>query len=182
VSFTTLSSTVVYRNPWLSLREDRIERPDGSHGLYSVADQPDFALVVPIEDDGFHLVEQYRYPVRGRSWEFPAGSFADGRTGSPEELAAAELAEETGLTAGRLDRLGLLHCANSLISNACHVFVATELTTGEPDRELTEQDMRHRWFSRPELERMMRTGAITDAPTIAAYALLTLHRGPGPSP
>ena len=112
MSFTTLSSTVVYRNPWLSLREDRIARPDSAHGLYSVVDQPDFALVIPVEDDGFHLVEQYRYPVRSRSWEFPAGSFTDGRSGSPEEMAAAELAEETGLVAGRLDRLGFLHCAS----------------------------------------------------------------------
>lgn len=174
MSFTTLSSTVVYRNPWLSLREDRIRRPDGAHGLYSVADQPDFALVVPVEADGFHLVEQYRYPVRSRSWEFPAGSFADGRSGSPEEMAAAELAEETGLVAGRLDRLGFLHCANALISNGCHVFVATDLTPGDPDREPTEQDMRQQWFPRAEVERMMRTGAITDAPSIAAYALLAL--------
>ena len=174
MSFTTLSSTEIYRNPWMRLREDRIERPDGSPGLYTVVDQPDFALVIPAEDDGFHLVEQYRYPVRTRSWEFPAGSFTDGRTGNPEETAAAELAEETGLVAARLDRLGRLHCANNLISNDCHVFLATGLTAGEPDREEAEQDMRQRWFPRAEFERMLRTGTITDAPTVAAYQLLTL--------
>ena len=95
--FEQLSTREVYRNPWLSLREDRIERPDGSGGIYSVVDKPDFALVIPAERDGFHLVEQYRYPVGGRFWEFPQ---VTGAAPDPESLARAELAEETGLRAG----------------------------------------------------------------------------------
>jgi hypothetical protein len=66
MSIKTLSSRVVYENPWLSLREDQVERADRSNGLYSVIDKPDFALVIPMENDGFHLVEQYRYPVKSR--------------------------------------------------------------------------------------------------------------------
>lgn len=176
VSIKTLSSRVVYRNPWLSLREDRIEHADGSPGLYSVIDKPDFALVIPWEDGGFHLVEQYRYPVRARSWEFPSGAFPEGVTGSPEELAAAELAEETGFTAGRLERLGRLHCANAMTGEGCHVFLATELTPGAPNREHTEQDMRRQWFPESEVEAMLRTGVLTDGPSMAAYLLLKLRR------
>ncbi|MBO0873775.1 MAG: hypothetical protein J2P19_10305 [Pseudonocardia sp.] len=56
-------------------------------------DKPDFALVIPMKK--FHLVEQYRHPVEGRSWEFPSGSFPRGVTGSERDMAAAELAEET---------------------------------------------------------------------------------------
>ncbi|OLF15223.1 ADP-ribose pyrophosphatase [Actinophytocola xanthii] len=172
----TLSSRVVYENPWLSLREDRIERADGSSGLYSVIDKPDFALVIPLEDDGFHLVEQYRYPLGRRSWEFPSGAFPDGRSGAPEELAVAELAEETGFTAGRLERLGFLHSANAMTGEGVHVFLATDLTPGEPNREETEQDMRQQWFSRADVERMLRDGVITDGPSLAAYLLFTLSR------
>jgi 8-oxo-dGTP pyrophosphatase MutT (NUDIX family) len=175
MSFKTLSSQVVYENPWLSVREDRIERADGSSGLYSVLDKPDFALVVPMENDGFHLVEQYRYPVRGRSWEFPSGSFPPEVTGTPEDMAVGELAEETGIKAERLEKLGYLHCANSVTGEGVHVFLATELTPGEPDREETEQDMRQQWFSREDVERMLRDGVITDAPSAAAYLLLTLR-------
>jgi 8-oxo-dGDP phosphatase len=170
-----VSSQVVYANPWLSLREDQVERVDGSRGIYSVVDSQDFALVVPFENDGFHLVEQYRYPIGARSWEFPSGSFPAGVTGTPSELAAAELAEETGLTAGRLERLGYLNPANGTINQGCHVFLATELTAGEPDRELTEQDMRQQWFPRADFERMLRDGVIADGPTLAAYLLLTLN-------
>lgn len=175
MSIKTVSSRLVYENPWLSLREDRIEHADGSPGLYSVIDKPDFAVVIPLEDNGFHLVEQYRYPIGERSWEFPSGSFPHGRTGTPEEVAAAELAEETGFTAGRLEKLGYLRSANGISGEGFHVFLATELTAGEPNREATEQDMRQRWFPRREVVRMLREGEITDGPTAAAYLLLTLH-------
>jgi 8-oxo-dGDP phosphatase len=170
-----LSTRLVYSNPWLSLREDEVSRADGSSGIYSVVDAADFALVMPFEDDGFHLVEQYRYPVGVRSWEFPSGSFPAGVTGTPTELAAAELREETGFTAGSLERLGYLNPANAWSGLGCHVFLASNLTPGRPEREITEQDMRQEWFPRGTVERMLRDGVITDGPTIAAYLLFTLR-------
>ena len=66
-----LSTRVVYRNQRMTLREDQVERLDGSQGTYAVIDKPDFALIIPTENDGFHLVEQYRYPTGRRMWEFP---------------------------------------------------------------------------------------------------------------
>jgi 8-oxo-dGTP pyrophosphatase MutT (NUDIX family) len=90
-----LDSRVVYRNRWMSVREDRVEWADGSHGVYDVVDKADFALVVPRERTGFWLVEQYRYPLGRRAWEFPQGSWdpaAGPPPGSPAELARAELA------------------------------------------------------------------------------------------
>lgn len=173
----TLSSRVVYRNQYLSVREDQIQRADGSHGIYSVVDKPDFALVIPLADNGFHLVEQYRYPVGQRSWEFPSGSFPAGLTGTPEELAEAELAQETGLRATELTRLGNLHCANATTGQDCHVYLATGLTQGEARLEAEEQDLRHEWFSLAEVERMITTGVITASATLAAYLMFTLRRG-----
>ncbi len=177
MTIRTLSSRVVYENPWMTLREDEIELGDGSRGIYAVVDKPDFALILPGENDGFHLVEEYRYPLRGRYWQFPQGAFPQGRTGTPEELAAAELAEETGLRAGRLERLGYLHCAHGMTGQGFHAFLATDLTRGEPDREVTEQDMRAQWFPRGEVERMIREGVITDDSTLAAYLLLVMREG-----
>lgn len=37
----------MYRNDWMTLREDHIRRPDGSRGVYGVIDKPDYALVIP---------------------------------------------------------------------------------------------------------------------------------------
>lgn len=142
-----LSTRVVYETPYMRLREDPIRRPDGSEGIYSYVEKPDFVLIVPIENDGFHLIQQYRYPVRGRSWEFPRGTFPDMATADPEELACGELRQETGISARVMRHLGHLHCAKGLASQGFDVFVASDLPHGTPELELEEQDLRHRWFS-----------------------------------
>lgn len=171
-----LSSRVVYQNAWMTVREDTTLRTgEGSTGIYGVIDKPDFALVVPMERGGFHLVEQYRYPVGRRCWEFPQGAWPDRGDGDPAELARRELAVETGLAAGRLTLLGRFDVAHGMSSQRCNAFLATDLTQGPPDREPEEQDMRQRWVTRAELERMLRTGAITDGNSLAAYTLLLLH-------
>lgn len=99
-----ISSRIVYQNPWMQLREDVIERPDRSQGIYSYVDKPDFALIIPIEEGGFHLIKQYRYPISHRSWEFPQGTLPNREDADPAELARQELAEETGLRAPRRHR------------------------------------------------------------------------------
>jgi 8-oxo-dGTP pyrophosphatase MutT (NUDIX family) len=175
VPIRRLSSRLVYRNSWLSLREDQVERPDGSRGIYSVIDRPDYAVVIASENDGFHLVDQYRYPISGRYWEFPQGCFPNWQVGEPVKLAHRELAEETGLRAGSMTELGHLFGWHGASGQACNVFLATNLQQGLPDREVEEQDMRHQWFSRTEFECMIRDGQIKDNSTLAAYALLLLH-------
>ena len=98
VSIETTSTRLVYENRWMRVREDTIRRPDGSSGIYGVVEKPDFVVIVPVDDDGrLHLVEQYRYPVKGRYWELPQGSWEQAPGAEPLEMARAELREETGL-------------------------------------------------------------------------------------
>jgi 8-oxo-dGTP pyrophosphatase MutT (NUDIX family) len=171
----TLGSTQVYANQWMAVREDMVRRADGSTGIYGVVDSPDIALVMAVDGDRLHLMEQYRYPVAGRRWEFPSGSADHRLDADAAALAARELREETGLTAGRLTALGTLDVAPGMFSQRCRVFVATDLSYGEPQRELAEQDMRSSWFTRADVERMIVDGTVTDAKSAAAYALLLLH-------
>lgn len=165
----------MYANRWMAVREDTVRRPDGSTGLYGVVDSPDIALVIAAEADRLHLVEQFRYPVGGRRWEFPSGTSDPDLDAGPAEVAARELREETGLVADRLTQLGTLDVAPGMLSQRCHVFLATDLTHGRPEPEVAEQDMRSAWFGRAEVERMIADGTMTDAKTGAAYALLLLH-------
>jgi 8-oxo-dGTP pyrophosphatase MutT (NUDIX family) len=130
--------------------------------------------VIPAENDGFHLVEEYRYPLGRRGWSFPQGGFPHGEDGTPDELAALELAQETGLRAGKLTSLGYLSTAHGMASQYGYYFLATDLVSGTPDREPEEQDMRHAWVNRAEFEEMTRDGRIVDDSTLAGYALLLI--------
>jgi 8-oxo-dGTP pyrophosphatase MutT (NUDIX family) len=167
---------VVYANPWISVREDVVRRADGSTGIYGVVDKADFALVVPRGVGGVWLVQQFRYPVGRRAWEFPQGTWGHGTSGSPEDLARAELAEETGLRAGSLTRLGHLDLAAGLSSQEFDVWLAEDLQEGSPQREVTELDMVHRFVTDAELHAMVGAGELVDAPSLAALHLLSHHR------
>jgi 8-oxo-dGDP phosphatase len=170
----TLASGVVYEDNWMRLRRDEIERRDGSRGTYAFVDKSDFALVIPAENDGFHLVEEYRYPIGRRTWSFPQGGFPKGQAGSPEELARMELIQETGLRARRMVKLGSLNCAHGMSNQGAHLFLATGLEAGPAERELEEQDMRQEWVPRARFEAMIGDGVITDDSTVAAYGLLLM--------
>jgi 8-oxo-dGDP phosphatase len=171
----TLTSGVVYEDHWMRLRLDEIERRDGSRGTYAFVEKPDYALVIPAENDGFHLVEEFRYPIGRRTWSFPQGGFPHGQTGHPEELARLELLQETGLQARNLVKLGYLSTAHGTSSQGGHFFLATGLEPGPPEREHEEQDMRQEWVPRTRFEEMIAEGVITDDSTVAAYALLLLR-------
>jgi 8-oxo-dGDP phosphatase len=171
----SLDSRQVYANAWMTVREDDIRRQDGSTGIYGVVDKPPYALVIPLDGERLHLVEQFRYPLGMRRWEFPQGTAPDLTTPEVPDLAARELREETGLRAAEMVELGVLDVAPGMSSQRGTVFLATGLTDGEPEREHEEQDMHTAWFHRAEFEEMIARGEITDAQSVAAYTLLLLH-------
>lgn len=130
---------------------------------------------MPYDGHRFRLVEQFRYPIGERRWEFPQGTAPDLADVGPAELAQRELREETGLRATTFEALGELDAAPGMTSQRGWVFLATGIIEGEADREHEEQDMRSAWFARGEVERMIREGVIADAQSIAAFALFLLR-------
>jgi ADP-ribose pyrophosphatase len=175
IEIRSTGSETVYKNRWMTVREDRILRADGSPGIYGVVEKSDYALIAAVEDGRIHLVEQYRYPVGARYWELPQGSW-EGRDIDPLELAAAELREETGLRARSMRRVGRLFQAYGYSTQACEVFLATGLSQGECEREVEEQGMVSRSFALAEFESMIAEGLVMDAATVAAFGLLRLKR------
>lgn len=166
----------VYANPWMRVTEDAIVDAGGNASTYAVLHAPDFAVVIPFDGERYQLVEQYRYPVGRRAWEFPQGAVHQRAPVDPVEVAARELAEETGLRAGHFERLGFLHETYGRSVSGFTAFLATQLVPGEPDREPGEADMRTGWFTLEEIWTMVDDGRITDASTVAALALLDRRR------
>ncbi len=178
--FTTLSSRIAYENRWLRLREDIIRRPDGSDGLYGVVERDDFVVVVAVGETGggtgrsITLVEQFRYPIGQRLWELPMGMWEERPDATPAQIAAGELAEETGLTAASMSHVGTLFQGAGYSNQKGHLFLATGLGHTVPDREASEQDMVSRAFPLAEVEAMIAGGRITCMVTIAAIGLLRI--------
>lgn len=132
-----LDSSAVYENPWISVREDRVTRPDGEPGIYGVVHYKNVAVgVLAVEDDHLYLVGQHRYPLDLYSWEIPEGGCPEGE--EPLQAARRELLEETGFVAGNWRRLGEVYFSNSVSDEYGVWFLATDLERGERQPEGTE--------------------------------------------
>jgi 8-oxo-dGTP pyrophosphatase MutT (NUDIX family) len=167
-----IATRIVYANRWMRVREDRFEHDDGTQGLYGVVEKLDYSLVIPRDPGGVFLVEQYRYPVQKRYWEFPQGTWEERPSASPLEVAREELEAETGLRAGSFELLGDMYGAYGLTAQRCHVFVARELTQGQARPDPEEGDLQVRHVSDADFWELVDEGKIKDGPTLAAYALL----------
>jgi ADP-ribose pyrophosphatase len=170
------ASRTVYENRWMRLREDATLLPDGTPGIYAVVEKAPAAVIIPLADDHLWLVEQYRHPVGERFWELPQGAWDDQPDAPAEELARGELAEETGLRAGRMERLGRMFFAYGISDQRFDVWLATELTEGEQALEETEQGLRVGRFAVSDVEAMIGDGRIADAATIASLSLARMRR------
>jgi len=179
VTIKTISSREVYRNPWTSVREDVIERANGKRGIYGVVDKDPACIVIPLESgrDGqfVYLLEQFRYTVGARMWEFPQGSWEVAEV-VPEDLARGELREETGLTAERMTHLSTLQIAYGVMNQKQHVFLAEGLRMGNADPDAEESDLVVRRVSVSEFEEMVLDGTIVDNCSVAAWGLYRLWR------
>jgi 8-oxo-dGTP pyrophosphatase MutT (NUDIX family) len=164
----------------MRLREDRLERADGSPGLYSVIEKAPAAVVLPLAGDEVVLIEQYRHPAGRRFWELPQGAF-DGLPEpdpDPEEIARGELAEETGLRAGRLEHLGRMFFAYGISSQHFDAWLATELTEGPQALEPEEEGLRVGRFAPDRVDALIERGEMADAASVAVWGLARRRGGP----
>lgn len=173
------SSREIYSNRWMRLREDAVILNNGSEGIYGVVEKADFVVVVPFQKNGdttsVWLVEQFRYPVGERFWEFPQGGREANTT--PEDAARRELAEETGLQAAQIHYLGWVYHGYGYANQRMHAFAATDLTdTGKQKLDPEEGDLIYRKFDLAEVEDMIRTCRIKDAASMSAYSIWRLSK------
>ncbi|MCG6201225.1 NUDIX domain-containing protein [Psychromonas antarctica] len=169
-----LNSKIVYQNKWMTIREDKIIRPSGAEGIYSVLDKVDFVVIVPVQDNHIYLVEQYRYPVKGRYWELPQGSLEGDLESQYVDAAKRELREETGLISSNMVYVGYQFLACGHSSQGYHIYLATDLEQGANDLDPEEEDLLTKKVTIEKFEEMLRTEVIKDATTLNAYSLAKL--------
>lgn len=173
--FEILATRAVYENPWIAVREHRILKPRGGEGIYGIVHFKHRAVgVVPYEAGAVWLVGQYRLPLGLYSWEIPEGGAPFDE--DPAACARRELEEETGLIAGKVEKLFSMHLSNSVSDELAIVFLATDLRPGVSAPEDTEE-LAVRKIPLAELYRLVEAGEITDSITVAAtYRLMLRER------
>jgi len=162
----TIRKKFIYQNPWIKVEEHDVINPSGNEGIYGQVSFKNKALgIIPIDEEGYTwLVGQYRYTLDEYSWEIPMGGGPIGL--DLLESAQRELREETGLSAGKWERIMRIHTSNSVTDEEGFVFLARELTHGETEFEDTEQlNIKRLPFS--EALEMVMEGEITDAISVA---------------
>ena len=167
----TLGSRVVYRNPWITVREDEVIRPDGLPGIYGVVETRIAAGVLALTPEmELCLVGQYRYPMNEYSWEIIEGGTEGAE--SPLDAIRRELREEAGLEAARWTQIaGGLHLSNCHSSERACLFTATGLTDVGADPDGTEVlALRRVPFN--DAVRMVMDGEIRDALSVMGILLL----------
>jgi ADP-ribose pyrophosphatase len=152
-----------YHSDLLNVREDRVQKPDGSRGTYAtVALKPGIA-VLPLDLDGqVHLTRQFRYAIGRESVEVASGSLDAGE--DPIAGAKRELREELGIQAGDWRALETVDIDTSIVRCSVHLFLARDLRFTERDQDPTER-IRPIKISLKEAIQMVMKGQITHAPS-----------------
>ena len=137
-SESTISSQYIYQGRILNLRLDTVQLSNGITSQREIIEHGQAVVIAPIDGDGnVIMVRQYRKAVEKVLLELPAGGVNEGE--DPQVAAARELEEETGYTVRTLQRLGGFYLAPGYSSEYIHLFLATDLTKGQPRPEEDEQ-------------------------------------------
>jgi 8-oxo-dGTP pyrophosphatase MutT (NUDIX family) len=169
----TLSSKIIFQNPWITLSTDDVTTPDGSLGSYTVLEAKPFVIVVAIENGSVVMVEQYRYPVKKTVLEFPAGGIE--LEEKPLVAAQREFKEETGYEAADWEYVGEFYELVSISRQQGHLFIARDLHMTKDQKMAKDGISRHVLVSFKELEDLIDTGKVIDALTPAVFYKVQLR-------
>jgi 8-oxo-dGTP pyrophosphatase MutT (NUDIX family) len=135
-----LSSDYRVESPFLRLRVDRVELPNGKVVEdYFVRESRGFCVVFALTaDQRVVLVRQYKHGIGEIVLELPAGAIDPGET--PAACAARELLEETGYGEGDFEPVRTFFSDPTNSDSRFHLFIARGARLiAEPDLDETEE-------------------------------------------
>lgn len=144
--------------------------PDGHTSTWNVIEHPGAVAVVPRFENGDLLLLRQLRPATGETlWEIPAGTREAGET--PLATAKREIVEETGFRARKWKKLHQFYTVPGFCNENMHLFVATDLSPAQADRD-DDEVMRAIRVPFSRAMRMVREGVIRDAKSLVGLLLL----------
>ncbi len=164
-----IKQNLFYAGRKFNFEVTRLKLPNLSIGDYECIRHPGGSMAVPVTADGdFVLVRQYRFAMRGRLLEFPAGTVEPGE--NPLETIQREIQEETGYQAHSWKSLGQFPNAPGYSDEIIYAYLATDLERLSQPLTLDEdEDIEVVLMSADDLEKAILTGVPIDAKSIAAF-------------
>jgi ADP-ribose pyrophosphatase len=154
----------VYDGRIVHLEVEHVRLPNGVEIDLEIVRHPGAAAVVAEDDGTVILIRQYRHAGGGYLWEIPAGTLHAGE--APDACARRELAEEAGVEAGELVRLGSILTTPGFCDEWIHLFLARQLHpvgTRHDHDEVIAEVRRMPW---DEVLRMIGSADIVDAKSL----------------
>jgi nudix-type nucleoside diphosphatase (YffH/AdpP family) len=171
--FELIKSEVLLQGRTFKVRRDTLKTPDGRETRLEIIEHGGSVVVLPVDaENNLLFVWQYRHATGNDLLELPAGT----RDGVEpfEECAAREIREETGMEAGKLQKVGEFYLAPGYSTEFMAVFLATELK----ENPLQADDDEFLQVARIPLKKafeMAEHGEISDAKSLAALLLARPH-------
>jgi ADP-ribose pyrophosphatase len=132
-----VKTETMYRGRAFSVRVDEVEYQPGRTTRLDVVEHTGAVTLLPLDqENNLWFIRQYRHPAGEVMLELPAGTLEPDE--APEAGAARELQEEIGMRAGRLERLCGFWLAPGYSSEFMHVYLATDLTPSQLERDEDE--------------------------------------------
>jgi ADP-ribose pyrophosphatase len=127
--FRVVDTTTRARSSFLELVEATVESDDGTRFLRTIVRHPGAVTVVPVTDDGAHvlLVRQFRAAAGRELLEAPAGK-RDVEGEAPELTGRRELEEEVAHRAGRMVWLAEAYTSPGFSDEYAYIYAALDLS------------------------------------------------------
>jgi ADP-ribose pyrophosphatase len=161
------ASKEVYSCSLFRVTEDEAEDKSGWKMKRSIVRHRGSAVMMAVnEKNRVMLVRQYRLPANQFLWELPAGKSDEGETVA--QAAKRELIEETGLRAKKWKKLVSFFPSPGFLEEKMTIFLATELTEGEP-KPMEDERIETKWFTKKEIHELLASNRILDAKTMIGF-------------
>jgi ADP-ribose pyrophosphatase len=171
--FELIKSETLLKGRAFNVRRDTLKTPDGRETKLDIVEHVGSVVLIPIDQEGNLLfVRQYRHAVGKDLLELPAGT-RDG-TEPFEECAAREVREETGLEAGKLQKIGEFYLVPGYSTELMAVFLATDLKEN-PLQADEDEFLQVEKIPLKQAIDIAEQGGIQDAKSLAALLLSRSH-------